>query len=143
MAATDRYRDQHRDLLRTVGVLKALLNPDALGRAPDPAYDVIMALAGKLKVHLIMEDQRLYPRLQAHDQARIRDTARAYQAEMGDLMELFDAFLIRWVDPASIGRAPDRFVGETHDFLHRLLRRIEKEDHILYPLVDEMVNEEL
>ena len=138
MAATDRYRDQHRDVLRTVGVLKALMNPDALARDPEPAYDVMMALAGKLKVHFTMEDQRLYPRLMAHDQARIRDTARAYQSEMGNLMELFDAFLQRWVEPDSIRRSPDRYIGEANDFLHRLLRRIEKEDHLLYVLVDEL-----
>ncbi|HJW09536.1 MAG TPA: hemerythrin domain-containing protein [Holophagaceae bacterium] len=143
MAATDRYRDQHRDLLRTVGVLKALLNADALARNPEPAYDMMMTLAGKLKVHLTMEDQRLYPRLLAHDQARIRDTARSFQSEMGNLMELYDAFLQRWVDPDSIRRAPDRYMGEVNEFLHRLLRRIEKEDHLLYGMVDELGTEEL
>jgi hemerythrin-like domain-containing protein len=143
MGATDRYRDQHRDLLRTAGVFKALLNPDALAKDPEPAYDVMMALAGKLKVHLTMEDQRLYPRLLVHGQVQVRETAGAYQREMGNLMELFDAFLLRWVDPGSIGRSPDRYIGEAHEFLHRLLRRIEKEDHVLYPLVDSVEREEL
>jgi hypothetical protein len=128
------YRSQHAELLAVAGALEALLGFDA--PRPGAARDVLARLAGKLTVHLRMEDQGLYPELLASQDEAVRETARAFQAEMGGLREGADALLRRWLGPGVIDRAPAAFAAEARPILGALARRIAAEDTQLYPLAE-------
>ncbi len=63
MAYTQKFRDQHDDLLEQAGELKNLLNEEELSKNATVARDVLSGLLGKLKIHLAVEDKALYPQL--------------------------------------------------------------------------------
>ncbi len=136
MSATATYRQQHQDILLAARSLQAHLDPVSLAADPQPAYKALLSLASKLKLHLTMEDQLLYPRLLGDGQAAVRELAMQYRDEMGGIRGVFEAYLKDWADPEAVRQRAEAFRAATEGILDALFRRIDKEDNILYPLAD-------
>lgn len=136
MARTDNFRRQHDDILALANELAALLDPAKLAQDAAPARSKLATLAGKLKVHLAMEDQSLYPTAAASAQPELSALAVRYQNEMGDIKEAFEAYLAKWPSPTAIQANPDGFVADTKGIYGALAERVRKENTELYPLVD-------
>lgn len=99
----------------------------------------IAKLAGILKIHLAMEDSALYPRMLAHPEAAVRETAAEYQRSMGQLAPAFEAFYEKWRRHGAIESAPEEFASAWRGIVDALNQRMDLEDANLYDLVDERV----
>jgi hypothetical protein len=132
MGYTDRFRAQHEDILRAAGEIQNLLN----GHQPDPSAlrKLLSILAGKVSVHLAMEDQALYPRLAELDGAVAR-RATKFKDEMGGLGRVFTEYNTRW-QVSAIRADLAGFAHETRKIFGALAKRIERENAELYPLAD-------
>lgn len=130
----DLYRAQHRELAAAFGRLEALLAGVELDAAL--ARELVGRLAGKLAVHLRMEDRGLYPELLASPHAPLREAARAFQAGMGSLRARADAHALRWLRPGAIERAPGDFAADLRGLLEALAARVAAEEAHLFPLVE-------
>jgi Hemerythrin HHE cation binding domain len=133
MAYTDNLRRQHQDLLAMVGELTRRIKAepgDARGLRTQ-----LSALAGKLTVHLAMEDKALYPRLVEVNVANSRSIAKAFQQEMGGLAGAFTDYNQKWQLNA-IAADPSGFARESHAVFSAIGKRIAREDGELYPLAD-------
>jgi hypothetical protein len=97
---------------------------------------LLSSLAGKLTVHLAMEDKGMYVRLLKHKDGQIRTTATTYLDEMGGIKAVFNAYLERWPSATAIQANPTGFIAETEGILAALSIRISKEDNELYAMVD-------
>ena len=136
MAYTDNFRRQHQELLALVGELtgKLKVEPgDTRG-----LRNLLSALAGKLTVHLAMEDKALYPRLAEAKVETARGLARAFQQEMGGLAQAFANYNQKW-QADTIKADPGGFARETHAVFAAIGRRIGRENEELYPLADRML----
>lgn len=133
---TDLYRAQHRDLLVVAGDLARLLDHDHLASGGGEARRLLRHLAGKLTVHLGMEDRSLYPELLRSADARLLEQARRFRADLGGLRITAQEFFHRWLGPDAIASDPRGFAAEARPFLHALRQRITAEDDELYPLAD-------
>ncbi|HHW14797.1 MAG TPA: hemerythrin domain-containing protein [Firmicutes bacterium] len=136
MAQTDLFRRQHQELLQIVEEISPLLNAGALDKEAVKVRALLATLAGKLKVHLSAEDNALYPKLLNHKDPEVATLARQYQEEMGGLKQAFGEYLSRWPGPAQLQRDLGKFIAETRDIFDALRRRIDKENHGLYAVVD-------
>lgn len=136
MGVTDNLRKHHKELLDTTSKLSILLQVDRLRNDAANARGLLSMLAGKLAVHLVMEDKSLYPHFLTHKDERIRSLAHQYINEMGMVRESFEAYSKRWSTSAKIQDNPEDFIKETKGILNILLKRIEKEDYELYPLFE-------
>ncbi|EKD96873.1 MAG: hypothetical protein ACD_23C01207G0001, partial [uncultured bacterium] len=70
MAKSDMFRNQHKELLDLVGKITPLLNPQA---AKDKSADIraaLTGLAGKITMHLQVEDTVLYVKMLADPKAK-------------------------------------------------------------------------
>ncbi|NIQ08672.1 MAG: hypothetical protein GWO08_01590, partial [Gammaproteobacteria bacterium] len=65
MANTQQFRQQHDDLLTIATKMAESFDVDSLSRDAKEMRALLSELAGKLKVHLAMEDKHLYPKLLA------------------------------------------------------------------------------
>jgi hemerythrin-like domain-containing protein len=133
MAYTDNFRRQHQDLLAMAGDIVAKLKAE-----PNDARGLrnqLSALAGKLTVHLAMEDKALYPRLVQADVENSRSLANAFQKEMGGVAGTFADYNQKWQMNA-IAADPAGFARETHAVFATIGRRIARENNELYPLAD-------
>jgi len=133
---TEAFREQHRELLALVAEMSRNMDISALERDPTDIRRLVSALAAKLKMHLAMEDKVLYPRMLRHPNRKIQKLAGAYAKEMGGINNAFTLYFARWPSPETIQRKPTEFVQETNDIFKALKKRIDKEDCVLYPLVD-------
>ena len=97
--------------------------------------DLLSALAGKLTVHLAMEDRSLYPRLAEVNVQNSRGIAQAFQKEMGGLAGAFSEYNQKWQVNA-IAADPAGFARDTHAVFAAIGRRIARENNELYPLAD-------
>ena len=135
MPYTDNFRRQHQEILSVVGEIQAKLKPDTVRNDPKAVRTLLSALAGKLTIHLAMEDKALYPRMIQADVDNSKAMATTFQAEMGGIGQVFTAYNQKW-QAGTIGADPAGFVRETQDLFGALGKRIERENGQLYPLAD-------
>lgn len=138
MSATSNLRKQHNDLLAIATELSTKLKPETLSENASEARTMLSKLAGKLQVHLSMEDKSLYPALLKHSDESIKKTAESFIAEMGGIGTVLKKYLDKWHSAEAIQSDANGFITETGGIFNALSKRIEKEDRELYPLVDEL-----
>ena len=136
MRKTDHYRKHHDDLRVIVGRLEPMLDSGRIAADPAGVSAVVLDLFGKFSIHLAIEDGTLYPKCAGHADAKLRQTAASFQAEMGTLKGRFDAYKKDWAGPLAIGRDPAGFVAATREILGLLKARVEREENQLYDLFD-------
>jgi hemerythrin-like domain-containing protein len=134
---TEAFRRQHREILDVVRQVEAKLA--VVATEQDPSHGIrahINELAGKLNVHLAMEDNALYPRVLQHGSPALQKVAGQLQAEMGGIKQIFSAYLARWSEPQLVQTRSVEFIRETNELCEALKRRIAREDNELYALLD-------
>jgi hypothetical protein len=133
MAYTDNFKRQHQELLAMVGEIAGKLKSDPADAKALRA--LLSGLAGKLTVHLAMEDKALYPRLAQVNVDNSRAMAATFQKEMGGLAGAFADYNQKWQQNAILAD-PAGFARATQEVFGALGRRIARENAELYPLAD-------
>lgn len=130
-------REAHRELLQLIETMKPQLIPSALQRDANQARALLSMLAGKLTVHLAMEDHALYPRLATHSNQDVRKLAEQLKQEMGGIAAMFKDYVARWPTAESIQADSSGFVNKTRQIFAALEARIALEDAQIFPKLDE------
>ncbi|MBI5902394.1 MAG: hemerythrin domain-containing protein [Deltaproteobacteria bacterium] len=138
MISTTSFREQHKEMLAIAGEISKGLNVEALKKDASNVRTLLSRLAGKLSVHLAMEDNALYPALASHADASVRLTANNFIREMGGIKKALDAYTRKWATATLIQNGAADFVKETRELFTALARRIEKEDNELYAVIDRL-----
>lgn len=133
---TKLYRRQHGDIRRLLHEATRNLVP----LDPDACRSTLAKLAGTLKIHIAMEDNALYPRLLAHQNPAVRQTASDYQQSMGQLGPAFEQFFARWSAHGAIEAQPAHYAAGQRVIAEALRQRMDLEDANLYDLVDETID---
>lgn len=133
MSFTEKFRQQHEEILGIVGELNAKLKAKADAQE---LRGVLSNLAGKLNFHLALEDKALYPRIMKAD-AKANAMATKFMEEMGNLGDTFTAYNSKW-QVTAIRKDPDGFAAETRKVFTALGKRIARENAELYPLADKL-----
>lgn len=134
---SETLRLAHRELLQLIETMKPQLIPSALQRDANQARAMLSMLAGKLTVHLAMEDHALYPRLLTHSNPEVRKLTEQLKQEMGGILAVFKDYLGRWPTAENIQADSSSFVNETRQIFAALEARIAKEDAQMFPKLDE------
>jgi hypothetical protein len=131
MGFTDKFRQQHEEILEIAGEIQKKLKAKADAQE---LRTLLSGLAGKLNFHLAMEDKALYPRVMKMD-AAAHGVAQRFVAEMGGLADQFAAFNNKW-QVSAIRKDADGFASEAHKIFNALGKRVARENAELYPLAD-------
>lgn len=137
MSTTQQFRQQHNELLAIATQMSNGFDAGSLAQDAKEMRTLLSELAGKLKVHLAMEDKHLYPKLLSHDNGTVRSTAQQYIDEMGGIAKVFTDYLDRWPHAKAIQENASGFIEETKGLFNALGNRINKENNDLYPLLEE------
>ncbi len=136
MSRTDTFRRQHDDLLQIAGQIASKLGASALSSDAGDVSMLLSKLMGKLKIHLSMEDDSLYPRLIEHDDPKISSLAKSYKHEMVGVSQAVMSYAEKWHSPNDIQADAASFVSETQGLFKALQARIDKENSEPYPAAD-------
>lgn len=136
MIASAHLRRQHQDVQDIVTEIAAQLETETLATRAVEVRKLLSTFFGKLRIHLSMEDDALYPRLLTHSDAEIHRVVQRFQSEMGGIAEEVERYRTKWTTASSIQQSPQEFICETNALFSALRKRIDKENQELYPLFD-------
>ncbi|MBI5902218.1 MAG: hemerythrin domain-containing protein [Deltaproteobacteria bacterium] len=135
---TDHFRQTHDELLQLAGEISKLLTPAELRKDATKARSLLSKLAGKLSVHLQMEDNSLFPSIEKYNDARLNSMLKVFVNEMGGLKDAFTKYTNKWANPDHIKNNAVEFINETKSIFNALAKRIKQENTELYKLIDEL-----
>lgn len=138
MARTDNFKKHHVEILSIAKNIKTLLTSGDAARHTAEVRQLLSQLSGKLSFHLAMEDRSLYPLLSTHADQGIKALSKKYSDEMGSLAQAFSNYQGKWSNTMIIDADLSGFIAETKTVFNALVRRIQREDTELYPIVDKL-----
>lgn len=136
MAVTPTLRKQHAEIVEAVRHIDAALDPKRLAGSAAEIRGRLSALMGKLSLHLAMEDNALYPSLEKHANAKVREIGVRFAREMAGVKPTVEAFAKKWSE-AEIAANAAAFCAETKQLFAVLGDRIKRENAELYPLLEQ------
>ncbi len=132
---TEQLKKQHENINALIKENIKLVNDKNLElHAPSIAKN-ISVLAGILQIHLSHEDQYLYPNLLNSDKPEIRNKAKAYIDEMGNLKAVYTNFKNKYNTKSKLMSNPAAFEKEFFAVFGAVEKRMTKEDSDLYLLL--------
>ena len=138
MARTDKFRQDHKDIMALLGELKGILNEASLAADASSARLCVSRLLGKLTLHLSAEDRSLYPELAKSSDAALVKLAREFADDMAQTAPKVVEYGRRWPTPTSIKAEPRAFIADTTAMIKTLTSRIQREDRELYAEADRL-----
>ena len=136
MYRIENFRRQHEALLEICEQLSQTSRVVDTREHASQCARLLARLTGILTQHLAAEDRALYPRLIASGNPHISDTARSFSVQMGGLAQRYLSFEDEWRSGQAILAEPGRFRAELLRLLAMLHTRIQREDQILYPMLE-------
>lgn len=97
----------------------------------------INKLAGLLNIHLLSEDDFMYPALRDSKDTEIKNLASSYSDEMGGLVTEFTEYKNRFNTKNKVLAAEAEFRPMTKTVLGKIKSRMDKENKNLYRLIAE------
>jgi len=92
MANINNLERQHAEIKATVLKIKQVIDSNDLKTGLDILVREINVLAGKLNVHMNSEDKFLYPALIESNDAQLKQIAKKYSEEMGNIHVAFNCY---------------------------------------------------
>lgn len=127
-------RNEHDILLALADELERACSgsqPEAL----TPLLVLIERFNQLLQIHLLREDNILYPAIIAGGNVEAPDVAATFQAELGFLGSHVSEFDQKW-STSEISSSWDAFQDDMRTLVQQLRYRIERENEDLYPLAE-------
>ncbi|OPJ60759.1 hemerythrin domain-containing protein [Clostridium oryzae] len=127
---------QHKTIYESIETLETLIRKNNIEQ---DAFDVSLKLnllMGTLKIHLQSEDEFLYPALLNSGDDKIKTMAREYIGEMGSISSDFQAYKVQFDTKSKIIGNAQSFIISTTQILKLLKNRLNKEDNLLYPTIE-------
>jgi len=133
---TASFRKQHVDIVETVERILKQLNPEELKTNSHGVRKLLNKLSSQVKVHLILEDKALYPVIVGINIGDLKEISQQYMEEMNLISSEFGRYMEKWASGSDIRDAVEQFIDETKVFFESLQDRIERENTILYQMID-------
>ncbi len=132
MKTMEKLKNQHQEILRIVDEIHFDLEMEINSSIANSLMEKIERLRSLLEIHLLIEDDFLYPALQKLPHDDVRNTATRFAIELGGIKEAFSEYLGKWCTPEDIVRSSSYFVSESNALFSALQQRIAKEDNELF-----------
>lgn len=131
-------KEQHAEIVRDMQALQEILKLPVSLENEQKVRKLLKVLDHRVILHLVQEDQLLYPRLSIVEQDPIQEMARRFIDEMGGMAGEFSRYMQRWQTEDELVHHWEQFIEHTRVLADRLIRRIEREERELFPLVDSL-----
>ncbi|AKN29778.1 cation-binding protein [Clostridium carboxidivorans P7] len=126
---------QHEAIRENVKTIESLINKNSIENDSFEISKNINLLIGVLKVHLQSEDNFLYPELLNGDDDKLKDMAKHYIDEMGNINAELEKYKAEFNTKTKINNNIESFKNHTAEIIKVLKNRLDKEDKHLYPLI--------
>jgi hemerythrin-like domain-containing protein len=137
MTTNAHLREAHGQLQEMIADVKTGLTMENLKiRANAKAmHSLLCDLAVKVREHLGEEDKEMYPQLLKQGNS-LKHTAWNFIAGETELRKTFEKYYKKYLKDCDY-QVTDAFITETNAILDAVLARIEREDKVLFPKLEE------
>jgi hemerythrin-like domain-containing protein len=137
MTTIAHLREAHAQLQEMIADVKTGLTAENLKiRANAKAMHTLLCdLAIKVREHLGEEDKEMYPQLLKQGNS-LKHTAWNFIAGESGLRKEFESYYKKYLKDCDY-QFTDAFVAETHGILDAVLARVEREEKVLFPKLEE------
>ena len=136
MISIEMLRKQHADILEQVDAIVKSLKENKVDPSIERVRELLANLSTELELHLLIEDDILYPVLLKDSKESIRNVAHMFVIELSGLKEAFKKYKAKWANHKTIAKSSESFISETKALVTLLRKRIEKENNELFPLLE-------
>ena len=131
-----KFRKDHAEISAIVRRIDDALHSADISSRIEMLVNDVHELSAKYSVHLALEDGALYPRLARADNVALREIARHFQSEMGQIKAHFDDYRHKWPGMTAVSADPVGFVSQTKEVINFLKDRFSREENTLYPMAE-------
>lgn len=131
----DTYIKHHEEIRELMSNIEKLIKEKQLEKNADIIARQVAVLAGKVSIHLSLEDKYLYPKLAESTEEKIRSLALRYQKQMGGIASNFVAYKDKYNTKPEVLEGAAKIEKETEAMFKELRNRIEKEEQELYQYI--------
>lgn len=135
MANINNLERQHVEIKDLFLKIKQGANSNDIKVNLDTLVRDINTLAGKLNIHMNSEDKFLYPELINSRDEMLKQIAKQYSEEMGNIHQEFNNYKNKFNTKTKLLSDVNGFLKESKEIIKLLENRIYKEDMYLYPKV--------
>lgn len=135
MANINDLKRHHKEIYEIIDYLKSNLEEGKVQQESRKLAQSICTLAGKLKIHLISEDDCLYPRLLGGTDIKAKETAERFSKEMGNLSQVFLEYKSKYNISSRILGGIQSYINDTRVVTDAMEKRMKREDKELYTLL--------
>jgi len=135
MANINNLERQHTEIKELFSKIKQEVTSNDISVNLDILVKNINTLSGKLNIHMSSEDKFLYPALIESKDQQLKQIAKQYSEEMGNIHMMFNNYKNKFNTKSKILSDVEGFLKESTDIIKLLENRISKEDMHLYPKI--------
>lgn len=136
MVSIEMLRKQHDGLLEQADSIVQLIKENRDAFNEEMLRELLTNLAAELELHLLIEDDLLYPALMKDSTESVRIVAHIFSKELGGVKEMFKSYKAKWGEKGTIAESLASFISETETMITLLRKRIDKENNELFPLLE-------
>ncbi|MCP3868141.1 MAG: hemerythrin domain-containing protein [Gammaproteobacteria bacterium] len=138
MVELDEFKYRQAEILQIISDLRIMLVPEQLKAKPNAlaAHDHLCSMGRKLKEHLAAEDKGLYPPLLTHEDPKLKSLAWGFISGEKPLRKQFDNYYQEWLKECDF-TFTEEFMNETKSIFDLIEARIEREQTVLFPKLEE------
>lgn len=125
-----------REISEIASTLRAMLSPEQLQIRPiaQIARLLLCDLCTKVRIHLVEEDEELYPDLLASGDIRIQSMAWGFQVGDRPLRRQFESYHSKWLRDCDF-EFTGRFLEDTVELLDAIELRLHREIQVMIPQI--------
>ena len=125
------------DILNKISGLKGMIRTDFLEEPINVrvAFESLRSLGEALKQHLAAEDRDVYPALLIHEDPKLKSLAWGFISGEKPIRKQLDNFYDKWLQQPEL-EPNEEFICEALDFCRTCEERINREQHILIPRLE-------
>jgi hemerythrin-like domain-containing protein len=138
MVSIEMLRKQHTDLIEQVDTIRILIKKDEIVCNATMFYELLSKLSTDLGLHLLIEDDLLYPALMKYSKETISDIAKRFVIELGGIKEAFKKYNAKWDSHETTSECWEELISETEAIAAILKKRIDTENNKLFPCIEKL-----
>lgn len=138
MGTTDSYKADHTEIKLLIQSIFELLEKDKIRNHITEILVLINKTSAIVNDHIHKEDKVLFPILLCSSSQEVSNIAKQFIRDTSGFHENYNSYISKWVSREEFHANPEGFINATRNILTELDYRNQKEDEILYPLIEHL-----
>ncbi|TGL77036.1 hemerythrin domain-containing protein [Leptospira yasudae] len=127
------YKVQYAEIQKLLNDLEKRLHGE-ISESIDGLLHELASFSARLKLHLNVEENLIYPKIKDADVDNASSIAEEYRRRTMELKSSFKTYYSKWLLPSSILKNESQFREDTEKLILNLRDRIRKEENEIYIL---------